>query len=145
MESSAFFFIMSYTCTPFRLRSIGDQWFLCTGMSAANNSWGIRANGNHQLHVHVNLHFHLGDLHFIFWLSALGGKKACLHPRWTSRAVPAGLKTAFFCCCSMLACFTETVETATVGKPFFLFLQIVLQLLFWLSVRDIWDWVPLWS
>lgn len=113
------FFIMSYTCALFKRCSNRDQWFLCTGMSAANISRGIGANGNHQLHVRVNLHFHLGDLHFIFWLTALSGKKAFLHPRWTGRAAPTGLKTAFFCCCRMLASSTEMVETAILRKPFF--------------------------
>lgn len=78
------FFIMCYTYALFRHRCIGDQWVLCTGMSARTNRWGS-SRWKHQLHVRVNHHFHLGDLRCIFWLTVLTGKRVSICSGWTEQ------------------------------------------------------------
>lgn len=73
---------MCYTYALFRHRCIGDQWVLCTGMSARTNRWGS-SRWKHQLHVRVNHRFHLGDLRYMFWLTVLTGKRVSICSGWT--------------------------------------------------------------
>lgn len=91
------FFIMCYTYALFRRRSIGDQWVLCTGMSAGSHGWG-HSRWKHQLHVHVNHRFHLGDLCCIFWLMVLTGKEVWFYLQCVDEAVPVTKQLLYATC-----------------------------------------------